>query len=236
MAALEDTMWWYRGLHAALIARLDRLALSPGARILDAGCGTGGLLRNIGRVMPQFERIGVEYDSEAAAIAVAKSGTAVLNGNVNDLPFPIASFDVILSADVLCQEGVEESASLQEFLRCLKPGGSLLLSVPAYPWMRSKHDEHVHSIRRYTASGLRRLAEEVGFRVRRVGYWNSLLFPLMALHRMTFGRSRSESDVQAFPEAIDRVFYKATVLERWMEQRGVDLPFGGSVWIWATKP
>src|SRR4030095_10515629 len=69
MAALEDTMWWYRALHAGLVARLRRLSLPDGARVLDAGCGTGGLLRRVGQAMPGLKLTGLEYDGEAAAIA-----------------------------------------------------------------------------------------------------------------------------------------------------------------------
>jgi SAM-dependent methyltransferase len=95
MAAVEDTMWWYRALHARLIDRLDQLSLAVGARVLDAGCGTGGLLRRIGQTMPELERIGLEYDLKAAKIATAKATAPVLSGTVNAMPFRAGAFDVI---------------------------------------------------------------------------------------------------------------------------------------------
>lgn len=236
MAALEDTMWWYRALHDGLIDRLGRVGLSPGARVLDAGCGTGGLLRRLGHASPTLERVGLEYDVGAAEIARRKSETTVVHGSVNELPFPGHHFDAVLSADVLCHANVDEAGALDEFRRCLKPGGSLLLNLPAYEWMKSSHDTHVQNVRRYTAARARRLVQAAGFRIAGLGYWNSLLFPVMVLHRVVRGRAKAESDVQLFPPWQDRLFYAVTGLERRLAQRGLRLPFGGSVWVWAVKP
>jgi SAM-dependent methyltransferase len=236
MAALEDTMWWYRALHDRLIERLGRLRLRPGARVLDAGCGTGGLLRRLGQAAPALEYLGVEYDAAAVDIAGGKTAAAVRCGSVNALPFPAGHFDAVLSADVLCHANVDEAAALGEFFRCLKPGGSLLLNLPAYDWMKSTHDARVHNVRRYTTGRARRLAEAAGFRIAGLGYWNSLLFPLMLLHRLTARRVDGESDVQAFPAWQNRLFYATTAAERRLARRGLRLPFGGSVWVWAVKP
>jgi hypothetical protein len=80
------------------------------------------------------------------------------------------------------------------------------------------------------------LVEAAGLRVIGAGYWNCLLFPLMVLHRMTTGRETPKSDVQAFPFWLDRLFYAVTVVEKYLAQAGVRLPFGGSVWVSAIKP
>lgn len=235
MAAVEDTMWWYRALHESLIERLGRLDLKPDSRVLDAGCGTGGLLRRLCQAAPTLECVGLEYDPVAVALAGGKASAPVLQGSVNDLPFDADHFDAILSVDVLCHVNVNEAAALAEFLRCLKPGGSLLLNLPAYEWLKSSHDEHVHNVRRYTAGRARRLAERAGFRIAGLGYWNSLLFPLMLLHRFA-GRRRAESDVQTFPPWQDRLLYSVTFAERRLARWGLRLPFGSSVWLLAVKP
>lgn len=235
MAALEDTMWWYRGLHDALLARIERLGLAPGARILDAGCGTGGLLRRCREAFPDLQFFGIEFDFEAAALAAEKSRATVINGTVNSLPFPAGSIDAIVSADVLCHRAVDERAALLEFFRCLRPGGSLLLHAPAYEWLRSSHDRYVHDARRYTASALRARAAASGFKVARAGYWNSVLFPLMGAYRRTVGRARAASDVRAYPPWIDRPFYGVMRIERRLESAGLRIPFGGSTWLWAKK-
>lgn len=236
MAAVEDGMWWYRALRAGLTGRLPASPLPHPARLLDAGCGTGGLLRHLAAARPDLDLHGLEYDAEAAALAAAKSGAGIATGSVNAMPFPDASFDIIVSADVLCHAGVDEAAALAEFRRCLRPGGLLLLNLPAYQWMESAHDRHVHNIRRYTAGVARQRVAAAGFAAVKAGYWNSLLFPLMILHRLLAARRKQDSDVSLFPPWQDRLFFTVTALERRMARHGLTLPFGGSVWISATRP
>ncbi len=237
MAALEDTMWWYRALHARLCDRLGEAGLPAGAAVLDAGCGTGGLLRRAAAVHPHLAFSGLEFDPEAAALARAKTGLPVGTGSVNAMPYPANRFDAIVSADVLCHGGVQEGAALGEFWRCLKPGGHLLLNLPAYQWMMSAHDARVHNIRRYTAGQAAGLVAAAGFGQVATGYWNSLLFPIMLLHRLLAGRREAaDSDVRAFPVWQDRLFFTMTAVERRLARRGLGLPFGGSVWVWARKP
>lgn len=237
MAALEDTMWWYRALHARLCDRLGEAGLPAGAAVLDAGCGTGGLLRRAAAVHPHLAFSGLEFDPEAAALARAKTGLPVGTGSVNAMPYPANRFDAIVSADVLCHGGVQEGAALGEFWRCLKPGGHLLLNLPAYQWMASAHDAHVHNKRRYTLSQARDRLAAAGFTAITGGYWNSLLFPLMLLHRLTAGQGQQGgSDVKPFPAWQDRLFYTVTAVERQLADIGLRLPFGGSVWVEAKKP
>ena len=88
MAAVEETMWWYRALHDCFVERLQRLQLQPGAMVLDAGCGTGGLLLRLARDLPQFLYTGLDYDAAAVRIAEAKTGAMIQCGSVNALPFP----------------------------------------------------------------------------------------------------------------------------------------------------
>lgn len=236
MAELEGSMWWYRALHAGLAGRLDAAGLPPGAALLDAGCGTGGLLARLQAARPDLVLSGLEYDAEAAALARGKTGLPVVTGSVNAMPFPDAAFAAIVSADVLCHGGVDEAAALSEFRRCLQPGGLLLLNLPAYQWMASAHDRHVHNVRRYTAGRARRLLADAGFATVSAGYWNGLLFPLMLLHRLVAGQGTGASDVQPFPAWQDRLFFSATACERRLARAGLALPFGGSVWVWARKP
>ncbi len=235
MAELEAAMWWYRALHAHLASRLAELDLPPGARLLDAGCGTGGLLHYLNDALASLALEGVEFDAEAAALAREKSGRTITVGSVNALPYAPASFDAIVSADVLSHAGVQPGQAWAEFFRCLKPGGWLLLNLPAYGWMASAHDRHVHNARRFTAGGAKAEAQEAGFTAIRAGYWNSLLFPLMLLHRLTSGGSQS-SDVQAYPPWLDKSLFAVTALERRLHGMKIRLPFGGSVCLLARKP
>jgi SAM-dependent methyltransferase len=242
MAMLEATMWWYRALHAQLLTRIRRQALPARARLLDAGCGTGGLLTRLAGTFPGLQLSGLEYDAEAAGLARGKLGGGpereILVGSVNAMPYADGQFDLVVSADVLCHAAVDETAALREFHRCLKPGGRLLLNLPAYQWMASAHDAHVHNARRYTAGQAGEMVAAAGFGAVSCGYWNSLLFPLMLLHRLTAGKGRdgSGSDVKPFPAWQDRLFYAVTAAERRLDDFGLRLPFGGSVWVEARKP
>ncbi len=235
MAAVEETLWWYRALHRIQQQRLAALRLAPASHILDAGCGTGGLLRFLRQQMPELVFHGLEFNTEAARMAQAKAGLAVTEGSVNAMPFGDAAFDAIVSDDVLCHAGVDEAAALAEFRRCLKPGGRLLLNLPAYAWMNSPHDIHVHNARRYTKrQAVERLAR-AGFVIEAAGYWNSLLFPLMLLHRMSVGKMQTASDVRPLAPWLNTALFSIVRQEEWLNRCGLGLPFGGSVWLQAKR-
>jgi SAM-dependent methyltransferase len=236
VAALEDTLWWYRALRAMLADQLSAANIVPRAHLLDAGCGTGGLLCYLAAARPDLILSGIEINPEAARIAAGKSGAIITIGSVNDLPYPDMYFDVVISADVLCHAAVEQRSALAELNRCLKSGGMLLLNLPAYRWMLSAHDRNVHNIRRYTAGEASQLVTASGFRVAKTFYWNSLLFLLMLLYRLTLGRQQSSSDVRAVPAVLDSFFFAITTIERKLARSGFHLPFGGSVLMAARKP
>ena len=224
MDDVESRMWWYRALHARL---LDALAGVTGP-VLDAGCGTGGWLARL-----EGGAMGVEFNPGAAARAAAKSGCAVAVGSVNALPFGDGVFGAVVSADVLCHAAVRPEAALAEFRRVLRPGGRLVVNMPAYGWMMSAHDRRVHNARRVPRGGLARMLGAAGFARVRARYWNSLLFPLMAGQRLVVSRGEAASGVAAFPPWQDRALYGITALERRLP---FALPFGGSVLAIAESP
>jgi len=236
MDAAEDGMWWYRAAHARV---LDALRARPGAPgpLLDAGCGTGGLLRLVAGIWPERAAVGLDFMPSAARRAARKSGRPVTAGDTNRLPFPDASFGAAVSIDVICHAGVEPAQALAELHRVLRPGGTLVLNLPAYEWLRSAHDVRVHNARRFTATGARRLLDEAGFGGIAARYWNGLLLPLMALQRKVLHRRPdAPSDVTDFPPWIDRGLLAVSEAERWLGARGVPMPCGGSVLLTATRP
>jgi SAM-dependent methyltransferase len=227
MDAHEGTMWWYRALHTRLLDALQ----GAGGRLLDAGCGTGGFLARLRADRPDLDAYGVEYDAFAAARASAKSGRPVVRGSVNALPFSGGAFDVVVSADVLSHEAVDPAAALADARRVLKPGGRLVVNMPAYRWLHSAHDVRVHNARRQNAGELRDTLERAGFTGVRTRYWNSLLLPLMIASR-ALEREGAASDVTAYPPWLDATFHAVTRVER----RLPPLPAGGSVLAIASRP
>lgn len=238
LAAAEDGMWWFRGLHANLIAAWREAGAAAGGVLLDAGCGTGGFLRRLAAAAPDALRCGVELDEGAARIAQAKGGGRIVAGSVAYLPFADGSLDAIFSADVLCHRGVEEGAALGAFRRCLKPGGVLVLNLPAYRWLYSAHDLAVDNVRRYGRGEVVALLAAAGFAPVRARYWNSLLFPVMVLRRKLAGATASArgSDVALAWAPLERALAACLALEGRLAAAGVRLPFGGSILASAVRP
>lgn len=236
MHAVEDRMWWYRGLRRLFLDQLTR-ALSnvrpPGA-VLDAGCGTGGMLKVMGPEVAGRPTVGLEYDPVAAGMAATKAGRPVVSGSVNEMPLRDGVLAAYVSLDVLCHANVDPARALKEAHRCLGPGAIALFNLPAYSWMLSAHDRRVHNARRFTRGEARALVAAAGFRILRASYWNTLLFPLMLLHRLV-ERGDAESDVRDYPRWLDTIFSTALALERAVIGAGLTLPFGGSLMIVAVR-
>jgi SAM-dependent methyltransferase len=227
MAEQDEVHWWYvarRRILKDLIAR--EAAVPEGARLLEIGCGTGhnfGMLREFGRLDA------LEVDSEARALASRRLGHAV-----GDAPLPALTgvpdlhYHLIALLDVL--EHVEEDqAALASIAEKLAPGGRILVTVPAYQWMWSAHDLAHHHKRRYSKRALRRTAEGAGLKVEKIGYFNSLLFPLAAAARLASRiAGRTEGDDKIPPAPLNALFRGIFGLERHLVGR-VPLPAGVSL-------
>ncbi len=225
MAAAEETHWWFRARRAIATRVLETLELPPHALILDAGCGTGGnlpLLAKFGKVYA------FEYDAGARQLADAR-GLAIVSGGALPEPFPFApqTFDLIALFDVL--EHLEHPIeSLRALGARLAPGGSLVLTVPAYQWLWGPHDElHEHK-RRYTRRLLREHVSAAGLTVAYVSHMNSLLFPAAVAQR-TMHRLTGNAGGELTPGTLaNEAFYRVWSLERaWLPR--VSVPFGLSI-------
>ncbi|HEY2134120.1 MAG TPA: class I SAM-dependent methyltransferase [Acetobacteraceae bacterium] len=220
MDEAEQRMWWYRALHARLLDALSGVA----GRLLDAGCGTGGLLALLNQRRPDLVLTGVEWSPLAATRARDKSGADLVQGSVNTLPFADAAFHA----------AVDPAAALAELRRVLRPGGLLLVNMPAFAWLSSAHDRRVHNARRVSATELQSWLAAAGFTGIRVRYWNSLLLPLMIAQRKIRARRHGDvSDVVTFPPWLDAILHGATALEHRLP---FALPAGGSVLAIARVP
>ena len=234
LAEVEDRMWYFRGLHRLAERALGR-GLGPAARILDAGCGTGGLIRRLAPAHPGWTWTGIDLSAVACEAARERTGADIRLGSVTELPFGDGSFDAVVSCDVLYHVE-DDGAALREAARVLRPGGLIVVNVPAYRWLWSYHDRAVHSVRRYGRAELAGKLGRAGFAEVRAGPWNTLLFPLVVLRRKLLPAPAGGSDVRTYPALAEVVARAALALERCWMATGLRLPFGSSIFATARKP
>jgi ubiquinone/menaquinone biosynthesis C-methylase UbiE len=236
LAAVEDDMWYFRALHAHVHRELAGV-LGPRAAILDAGCGTAGLIRRLAAVQTGWRWTGVDLSPQALELARQRTSAdvALREASVTALPFADGEFDAVVSADVLYHVD-DDRAALREYFRVVRPGGVVVLNVPAYRWLWSYHDEAVHSRRRYERAELLEKMTTAGFAGLYATYWNTLPFPLVVARRKLLPPPKGGSDVQSYAAPVERVFRFLMACERgWLANIG-RLPFGSSVLAAGRKP
>lgn len=228
---VEIQHWWYSGMRRITLAMLEETyGRRTDLRILDAGSGTGGALDYLSR----FGYVtGVDYSPIALDFCRARGLPRLGQASVTALPFAAASFDLVTSFDVLYHRAVGDyHDALREFHRVLRPGGRLLLRLPAYDLLRGRHDVVIHTARRFMAGELARALCETGFESERLTYANTILFPVALAKRLLEpllpAGDPHHSDVRPNPPWLDAALTPILGAEaRWLRQR--NLPFGLSV-------
>ena len=227
MAEHDSTHWWYVARRDILHDYVARYAdLPKDARILEIGCGTGHNLP----MLQQFGEVdAIEIDPAARAIASERLGKPAGDAPLPTLPgVDRASYDMVAVLDVIEHIG-DDVAALRAMKACLKPGGKILIAVPAHQWMWSAHDVVNHHHRRYSKASLRKAIDAAGLEPRKFGYFNSLLFPLAAAARLA-GRmtGRDDSDDSPPPKPVNKLFELVFRAERHMVGR-LPMPIGLSI-------
>ena len=233
MRACEDAHWWYAGLRDMLSRMLRHYARVPVKRVLDVGCGTGRNLQLLKEHFPGAQVAGADLEGLGLSLSQGRNlGAALAQASIMSLPFKDAEVDLITAMDVLYHQNVEEAPALAECRRVLRPGGILLINLPAFECLRGSHDRAVGGLRRYTR---RRICDKLassGLKVRQSAYWNCSLFPLAWVSRRL---NRSPvSDVRQEPAFFNRLAFAFVKLENaWAA--GGNAPWGTSVFCAAEK-
>lgn len=234
MFRVEDTHWWFAGKRRLVRVLLDMLPPNPRRRILDVGCGTGGmhlLLKDYGCV----------YGVDASELAIGFSARRRLahlgRAMLPHLPFAAASFDLVSAFDVLYHRRVEDDqVALREIYRVLKPHGYLVVTDSALPMLRSAHDETFHGARRYTTAEMQGKLRAAGFAVKRLSYANFFIFPVAAPWRLLRRNLSADhgSDVRPTPPWVNSLMGGIYRLEAGL--LGImNLPIGTSLIALAQK-
>jgi len=227
MFEAEETQWWYAGMRSISFALLGQALSQNGTpRVLDAGCGTGA---NLIQFSASTKAVGVDISDEALRYCRLRKVSAV-KAELLTLPFADKTFDCVTSFDVLYHRWVKDDlVAMREIVRVTKPGGLVLVRVPALQALYGAHDKAVHTRHRYTRGEVERLFEAAGVAVLRSTYCNTLLLPVIAarrgLDRLT---GREGSDVSFLPAPLEWAFRGLLEMEARFLKRA-SFPLGASV-------
>lgn len=241
MAAVEASHWWYRCLHRAVLDAIERQFESRQIQILDAGCGTGGLLHSLRRAHYQSVK---GFDLAPLAVTICRDhGLDVEQGNLRDIAAICAplQFDVIISNDNLYHlAAVQRRQFIEHVYERLHPGGLLIMNLPALAMFRGKHDRAVGVTHRFSKAEVEQLLRGTGFEVLDLRYWPVLLAPVIGLvrwwQRLTDDASSQVapvSDLKFHAGLINNLLYGLIRLEqRWLPFA----PAGSSLFCVLRKP
>jgi SAM-dependent methyltransferase len=241
MYQVEDRHWWYVALHELIAGYVAREWRQHGElQLLDAGCGTGRLCQLLSRYGTVA---GCDMSDRALSFCAARGIGAAFQADLNTVELGEGRFDVITSIDVLYHQAVaDDGAVLAKLGRALRPGGLLIMNLPAFSFLHSTHDIAVKTRRRYTRGDLESLVRQAGLQVETATYRLGLLFfPILALRlgkRLFSSRAHQgevSSDVYPPAAAVNWILLRLMRVEnRWLRRRA--LPLGTSIFVTARRP
>jgi SAM-dependent methyltransferase len=240
----ENNHWWFRWRFDLITRLVKSLGSGDSFRILDAGCGTGQMTKRLGAIGLAF---GLDSAPEAIAFARSRGVERLAQGSITAPPFANGAFDCVLALDVI--EHVDDDFGiLTSLFQILRPGGHLIVTVPAFDALWSEHDEINHHKRRYRAPHLKSLIETAGFEMDRITYCNTAMYvPVLVtrkaknlaralnIKRGGHGHDNLQSDLGDYPPIINDALFKVMRGENRLMDR-VNLPFGVSILAVAKRP
>lgn len=232
MNELEKSNWWYRG-RRIIVSMLFQKYFKNKTAILDIGCGTG---EGIAIVPNETTLTGLDISEIALSFAKEKKYSALYLGTAETTPFEDDSFDGILMLDVL-EHTEDDTKTLAECFRVLKPLGNIILTVPAYQWLWSGHDEVFGHKRRYIKDKLVSRVQDASLEIVFVSYYMTFLFPIIALFRLTEKKIRNKKTSHFFyiPNVLNKILLLFPFLEGIFLRLGIKFPFGSSIILIARK-
>jgi len=231
----EQFYWWHVGRRDILNFFLKKFLNKKGIQILEIGCGTGGNLEILSNLS---EVTGLDVSKYALDFCRKRGVNNLALGRAEKTNFPSESFDLILMLDVL-EHIKDDKKAIGETRRILKEGGYFLVTVPAYQFIWSEHDEILGHYRRYSISDFSKKLEEAGFDIIKISYFVSLLFPVILgyriLRKILFPKSKKNTAYVVLPKPINNFFIYLLKLEGLL-LKYFNLPFGTSILCIAQKP
>jgi SAM-dependent methyltransferase len=232
---LEETYWWFVGRRSLVRQMVERHVGKAHLRLLDAGCGTGGTLS---RMTGLGELYGFDFSEFALSLCRDRGFSLLTAGDLTALPYQSGAFDVLLSCDVL-EHVDEDRVGLAEMARVLKPGGHLVITLPAHAFLWSEHDEALAHRRRYSAKEVRVMLQEAGLEVVKLSPVVTVAFlPILAfrlgqrLRRHT--SDEPKTDLRILPRPLNNMLIGLLSFENWL-LRFTNLPVGTSLVAVARK-
>lgn len=229
-----ETHWWFVGRRKILSCLLHSKIFPNGlSRVLDIGTGNGSQLRLFDHCC---HILGLDCNTSTLDLARLKRGVHFVQADALAIPTTDGAFDLVSCLDVL--EHLEDDYSaLKESQRVCRKGGFLLVTVPAYQFLWSDHDEINHHQRRYSRGQLAKMIHETGWEIVKISYFNSLLFPLIAVARTCLPKTRTNTSsrdelksdfVHSFPRPVNWLLTQLFSAEGWFLPY-LNLPFGCSL-------
>jgi len=229
MYRLETSYWWYVARRSLAVEVLKKeIGSRNPVRILDVGCGTGANATAFDNLAPT---VGLDASLDALHFCQKRGLREITLSPVENLPFGGGTFDIVTALDVL-EHTDDDLDALREIRRVTKTQGLLLITVPAYGFLWSEHDEALKHRRRYTAHELRNKLTEAGYDVVRTSYFiSTLFFPILVL-RVWQGLSKKSThprtSIVVLPNWINASLIGLLALERKLFQH-LNIPFGVSI-------